>query len=39
MPEEYHRDEVNEKINEKMIIGLENLIDKQYKYQLMSISN
>jgi N-acetylmuramoyl-L-alanine amidase len=34
MPEEYHDDQVSEVINEKMIIGLENLLDGQYKYQI-----
>ena len=36
MPEEYHDDEVNDQINEKMIIELENLIDKEYKYKLFT---
>lgn len=34
MPEEYHDDEVSDQINEKMIIGLENLIDGNYKYKI-----
>lgn len=35
MPEEYHNDIVSETINERMIIGLENLVDKQYKYEIL----
>jgi len=34
MPEEYHDDQISETINEKMIIGLENLLDGQYRYQI-----
>lgn len=33
MPEEYHDNEVSDVINEKMITGLENLLDKEYKYK------
>jgi hypothetical protein len=34
MPEAYQNDYVDGTINKKMIIGLENLIDRQFKYTL-----
>lgn len=35
MPECYKNDDISADISEKMIIGLENLIDKQYRYETL----